>query len=293
MTGTQRGDRDAEWPALQAAAAQSGLDLAGARLVSSSARTVWHAPAGRAAVCITRPGARSWNQVTNEARAVSAARAAGVRTPPILGGPFELPDVRFALVYEWLDGEPAPTDRAWTEVVTQAARIASARADGLGPLSLHLAVRPERWAEVLGVTFGTSFKTHWTAAAGAVAKLVHDGPLVLCHGDLHPSNVLMDDDGAGWLLDLENACLAPPEWDPAKILILAHRFGEPAAPGPLLTAWPSLDRSRLTACVSAQEVLNVGWLAEMALNGTRGAAVEARRRIEGLHGGGPLWRHLS
>jgi len=268
-------DRDANWHALQAAAELSGLDLAGAQLVSSSARDVWHLPAERAAVCITRPGARSWDQVTNEARAVHAARAAGVRTPPILGGPFELPDVRFALVFEWLDARPATG--AWPELVEAAARLAHAPTDGLSTLVTHFAHPPERWAELLGVSAAARLTARWHQAAAAVTRLVHEGPLVLCHGDLQLSNALVDDQGMGWLLDLEHAGLAPPEWDPAKILILSHRFGAPAAPGTLLSRWPSLDRARLADCVAAQETLNIGWLVQMALTGTRGAAAEARQ----------------
>ena len=39
------------------------------------------------------------------------------------------------------------------------------------------------------------------------------GPDVMCHGDLHPLNLLIDDHGATWLLDWTTATIAPKEMD--------------------------------------------------------------------------------
>lgn len=39
------------------------------------------------------------------------------------------------------------------------------------------------------------------------------GPDVICHGDLHPLNVLIDDRGSTWLLDGTTATIAPKEMD--------------------------------------------------------------------------------
>lgn len=47
---------------------------------------------------------------------------------------------------------------------------------------------------------------------------------VLCHGDVHPGNVLMS--GAGPLLvDWDLLCVAPPAWDHAMLTTLADRWG--------------------------------------------------------------------
>ena len=51
--------------------------------------------------------------------------------------------------------------------------------------------------------------------------------LVLCHGDVQPANIIVDPAGEPWLIDFEYACLAPREWDPAKLVIL-----EPPVRGP-------------------------------------------------------------
>lgn len=47
---------------------------------------------------------------------------------------------------------------------------------------------------------------------------------VLCHGDLHPGNVLMSGSGA-LLVDWDLMCVANPAWDHAMLLTLAERWG--------------------------------------------------------------------
>jgi aminoglycoside phosphotransferase (APT) family kinase protein len=51
------------------------------------------------------------------------------------------------------------------------------------------------------------------AAAWLEANVPADGPAVLCHGDLHPFNVLVDDAGAVTVLDWSAALLAPATYD--------------------------------------------------------------------------------
>ncbi len=48
--------------------------------------------------------------------------------------------------------------------------------------------------------------------------------VVVCHGDLHPGNVMMCADGPV-LLDWDLMCLAPPGWDHGPMLTLAERWG--------------------------------------------------------------------
>ena len=93
---------------------------------------------------------------------------------------------------------------------------------------------------------------------------------MLCHGDLQPANILVDEYGGPWLIDLEYARLAPAEWDPAKLVVLSNRFGDPVRTDRCLTAWPELDRSRLQSCALVQETQSVAWLTQMALDGTHG-----------------------
>lgn len=48
--------------------------------------------------------------------------------------------------------------------------------------------------------------------------------VVVCHGDVHPGNVLMRADGPV-LLDWDLLCLAPPGWDHGPMLTWAERWG--------------------------------------------------------------------
>jgi hypothetical protein len=48
--------------------------------------------------------------------------------------------------------------------------------------------------------------------------------VVVCHGDVHPGNVLMRADGPV-LLDWDLLCLAPPGWDHGPMLTWAQRWG--------------------------------------------------------------------
>ena len=48
--------------------------------------------------------------------------------------------------------------------------------------------------------------------------------VVVCHGDVHPGNVLMTSDGPV-LIDWDLLCLAPPGWDHGPMLSFADRWG--------------------------------------------------------------------
>jgi streptomycin 6-kinase len=48
--------------------------------------------------------------------------------------------------------------------------------------------------------------------------------VVVCHGDVHPGNVMMHD-GAPVLLDWDLLCVAPPGWDHGPMLTWAERWG--------------------------------------------------------------------
>jgi aminoglycoside phosphotransferase (APT) family kinase protein len=49
---------------------------------------------------------------------------------------------------------------------------------------------------------------------------------VVCHGDIHPGNVIMSTDGPV-LIDWDLLCMAPPGWDHAPMMTWADRWGGP------------------------------------------------------------------
>lgn len=60
---------------------------------------------------------------------------------------------------------------------------------------------------------------------------------VVCHGDVHPGNVLMSVDGPV-LLDWDLLCLANPGWDHSMLLTLAERWGgDPSVYGDFATGY--------------------------------------------------------
>lgn len=50
-----------------------------------------------------------------------------------------------------------------------------------------------------------------------------DGEVVVCHGDVHPGNVMMCEDGPV-LLDWDLLCAAPPGWDHAPLMTFGSRW---------------------------------------------------------------------
>ncbi len=116
---------------------------------------------------------------------------------------------------------------------------------------------------------------------------------VLCHGDVHPGNVLMSGRGA-LLVDWDLMCVANPAWDHAMLTTYAERWGggdgvyEQFAAGYGRT----LADDRLTRALA--ELRNVAaTLMRVKLGRTDdGARAEAERRLRYWRGDpdAPVWR---
>lgn len=282
---------DLEHEAMVEAARQLDLDPAGARLVSRSSRLIWQLPAAAAALTISRPGAKSHADVAAETAAMRAAAAAGVRTPRLRGGPTPVQHDRWAFAADWISGRrPGPDD--WPAIAATAARLADASTAGLHPVAWPNDLDDPHIGAVLGPELHADLIDRSAAASATFDKLMASGPPVLAHADLQPANLLCNAAGA-WLLDMEYAALAPREWDPAKLVILARRFGDPRDADEVVAPWGDFDRIRLRRCVEAHEVLLVMWLARMATRGTSRAADEAKHRARCLDRHDTQWRHLT
>ena len=98
---------------------------------------------------------------------------------------------------------PRPVDFPWWDFETLLSDIGD-ELDDEAKRGIEKAV--DRWPD-------------WTNQNGAV----------VCHGDVHPGNVMMAADGP-ILIDWDLMCLAPPGWDHAPLMTMAERWGgEPGA----------------------------------------------------------------
>ena len=59
---------------------------------------------------------------------------------------------------------------------------------------------------------------------GGWEALARTSPLVVCHGDVHPGNVVTTDHGPV-LLDWDLACIGPHAWDHALLMTWSERWG--------------------------------------------------------------------
>lgn len=285
--------RDADARALAEAISSLQLDPTDARLISASSRLVWHLPGAGVALYVTRPGVKTRQQLDHEVEAVRAARAVEVRTPRVVAGPVELDDEQYGVAFEWVDGRPPASPEEWSSAADEAAKLGDAVPVAVPRLSIDV-VDPAIAEAVLGLHLAQALARASVDAARAVDNLVAAQPAALCHGDLQPANVIVGADGIAWLLDFEYACLAPREWDLAKLHILTRRFGTPPLPALLPNSWQRIDADRLERCVQAGEVQLVGWLVRMAIQNTQRAGDEAVHRARTVAGTGTaLWRHLA
>lgn len=63
-----------------------------------------------------------------------------------------------------------------------------------------------------------------TAAVDRYSRWIDFDDVVVCHGDVHPGNVIMADDGPV-LIDWDLLCAAPPGWDHAPMMTWQERWG--------------------------------------------------------------------
>jgi thiamine kinase-like enzyme len=104
--------------------------------------------------------------------------------------------------------------------------------------------------------------------------------LVVCHGDVHPQNILMRGDEVV-IIDWDGTCLGPPAWDHAALMTSADRWGGAAETYPDFARGYGAD---LHASSLAQELAALRLLAptiNMIINGASNptCADEARTRM--------------
>jgi aminoglycoside phosphotransferase (APT) family kinase protein len=185
-------------------------------LVARGTRSTLHAYGPGAVVKVPTPATRdAW--IVHEARHAEATRAAGAPVPELLG--LVQVDGRTASVWERIPGESM-----WQHVVSEPARAAELggvlaelqlRLFGLHASvvlpsqSARLAVKVRRAAAMIDPSFARALELLPPAR----------GRLHLCHGDLHPSNVILAPHGPV-LVDWFDASRGHPVSDVARTLLL-------------------------------------------------------------------------
>ena len=137
-----------------------------------------------------------------------------------------------ATLWEWI--EPLDVAVDWRSIGAMLARLHATEVDR-APVGLPLPA-PWRfpWWDFAALFDGLGeHATGADADAFAAMRGVVDrhagwdeppGPFVLCHGDVHPGNVMMSDRGAV-LLDWDLACVAPAGWDHGPMMRWATHWG--------------------------------------------------------------------
>lgn len=153
---------------------------------------------------------------------------AGVRVPEPARD--DVVDLAGLSVTAWrrLHPEDAPID--WVEV-GRMVRTVHELDPGRLPADVPLP-RPARfpWWDFDTLLERTGRSLDAAARAGLVETIErhrgweHGAGRVVCHGDVHPGNVVMVDDGPV-LLDWDLLCWAPPGWDHGPMLTWADRWG--------------------------------------------------------------------
>ena len=161
--------------------------------------------------------------------------------PAVAGDPWRPLDGFTLLLYPWVDGTPAMerglTDRQWAElgrfaaalhrVVLPPALAATVPREsfvpwGAGPVrALGARIDRERPGDPLGQELAGLWQAHREVIATAAdraeglgrAVAANRPRLVLCHGDLHTANVLVDRRDRLAVVDWDGLQLAPPERD--------------------------------------------------------------------------------
>lgn len=246
--------------------------------------------------------------VVRVGRATSPARCAhelagamigaGVPTAAPIAGLAE--DVGEFAVTAWERLRPIDEPIDWVAVGRSVARIHAIRPDAL-PHEYPLPT-PDRfpWWDFDALVDELSDRIDAAALAGLKSAAaegrwwledIGDGAVV-CHGDVHPGNVLMTDEGPR-LIDFDLLCLAAPAWDHAMLTTYADRWGgDPGVYDAFADGYGrSLADDQLTTTLGVLRNVASTLMRVRAGITDEGARVEAERRLRYWRGdpGAPVW----
>lgn len=194
---------------------QPQLVRAGMNVIFTCGRTVLRVSAPTAPAEAAVELAQFWAE-----RAVRVARP--MRSEAVIAGGLSV------TAWERIDAVPAPID--WSAVGTMVRSVHETDPGSLPP-SVPIAtpsVLP--WWDFDALLERTESALDVAARRGLRAAIDRHtgwqrfGGEVLCHGDVHPGNVMMAT-GGPVLLDWDLLCSAPPGWDHAPMMTWAQRWG--------------------------------------------------------------------
>jgi Ser/Thr protein kinase RdoA (MazF antagonist) len=175
------------------------------------------------------------------------AAAAGVRLPgshPGRDGRYvvPLPDGGWLRLYDWLDLRPADLAESAEALGTLLARLhqcapaADRHPDG-APSDRWYDAPPDRdgWTPLVaaatdaGAAWASRLATavHGLPALHAILAAAEPAPMLWCHRDLHPGNVLADEAGDLVVVDWDDVGPAVPARELARTLVTCFHDGEP------------------------------------------------------------------
>ena len=213
-------------------------DVGAATTLASRAAELWGLPrpelvrsgmnaifvAGDAVVRVGEPSAPAATSVS----LASALASHGIRvTTPlrqdaITTGPLA------ATCWEYIESTGAPID--WYEVGSMIRRVHQLDLDDV-PAG-YPKPRPKDFPwwnfsvllDDVGAVLDPTARRGLDAAIGRWPNWTDPTGSVVCHGDVHPGNVVMSSDGPV-LIDWDLLCVAPPGWDHAPMMTWAQRWG--------------------------------------------------------------------
>ena len=238
-------------------------------------------------------------------RLAGVLSAHGVRTPrfvcdrPVVLGPLA------ATAIEYHDQAASLSPLDWAEVGAMVARVhavAPSEVDGFYPVP-HCSTFP--WWDLHGLLAEVNDLLDPPARSGLQAALHrHAGwydnwrspgetGVVLCHGDVHPGNVLVTPDGP-MLIDWDLLCTGPAAWDHAPLMTWTQRWGgEAGVYGRFAEGYGrSLRDDPAAEAIAELRLVAATLMRVRAGRVDAGAAAEAERRLRWWRSdpGAPPWR---
>jgi Ser/Thr protein kinase RdoA (MazF antagonist) len=124
-------------------------------------------------------------------------------------------------------------------------------------------------------------------------EAAHDAPTVVCHGDVHPGNVIQSSEGAV-LLDWDLLCRGPRAWDHAALLTWWSRWnGDPHVYGRFADGYgASLRDDPLAGALAELRLVAATLMRVRAGRSNPAAATEAASRLRYWRGeaDAPQWQ---